>query len=89
MDAVWAVSALAMVLAVAWADWVMSYCGISSEAMSQVVRDGQIRKTGGTKMFYILETISWIGPKFAQHLPEVSARLWSSGNGVKITMTSG
>ena len=38
MDAVLAVSALAMVSAVAWADWVMSCCGIGSEAMSQIVR---------------------------------------------------
>ena len=38
MDAVLAVSALAMVLAVAWADWVISCCGVSSEAMALVVR---------------------------------------------------
>ena len=39
MDAVLAVSALAIVSAVAWADWVMSCCGIGvgSEAMSQVL----------------------------------------------------
>ena len=36
MDAVLAVSALAMASAVAWADWVMSCCGVGSEAMSQV-----------------------------------------------------
>ena len=37
MDAILAVSALAMVSAVAWADWVISCCGVSSEAMSQVL----------------------------------------------------
>ena len=36
MDAVLAVSALAIASAVAWADWVISCCGIGSEAMSQV-----------------------------------------------------
>ena len=38
IDAVLAVSALAIASAVAWADWVMSCCGIGvgSEAMSQV-----------------------------------------------------
>ena len=50
MDAVLAVSALVMVSVVAWADWVMSCCGVSSEAMSQVL-DGLImvrmEKTGG------------------------------------------
>ena len=53
MDVVQAVSALAMVSAVAWADWVMSCCGVGSAAMSQImgphlspVLDGQIRKTG-------------------------------------------
>ena len=41
MDAVLAVHALAMASAVAWADWVISCCGVSSEAMSQVL-DGLI-----------------------------------------------
>ena len=36
MDAVLAVSALAMASVVAWADCLMSCCGVSSEAMSQV-----------------------------------------------------
>ena len=38
MDAVLAVSALAIGSAVAWADWEMSCCsvGVGSEAMSQV-----------------------------------------------------
>ena len=36
MDAILAVSALVMASAVAWADWVMSCCGVGSEAMSQV-----------------------------------------------------
>ena len=39
MEAVLAVSALAIASAVAWADWVMSCCGIGSEAMSQVLGD--------------------------------------------------
>ena len=43
MDAVLAVSMLAMVSAVAWADWVISSCGVSFEAMFQIL-DGQIRK---------------------------------------------
>ena len=38
MDAILAVSTLVMVSAVAWADWVISYCGVGSEAMSLVVR---------------------------------------------------
>ena len=48
MDAVLAVSVLAMASAVAWADWVMSCCGVSSVAMSQI-RDDRImvRKTWG------------------------------------------
>ena len=37
MDAVLAVSALVMVLAVAWADWVISCCGVGSEAMPQML----------------------------------------------------
>ena len=37
MDAILAVSVLAMASAVAWADWVMSCCGVGSEAMSQVL----------------------------------------------------
>ena len=41
MDVVLAVSVLAMVSAVAWADWVMSCCGVGSVAMSQIL-DGQI-----------------------------------------------
>ena len=41
MDAVLAVSTLAMASAVAWADWVISCCGVGSEAMSQVL-DGLI-----------------------------------------------
>ena len=41
MEAVLAVSALAIVSAVAWADWVISCCGIGSEAMSQVL-GGQV-----------------------------------------------
>ena len=38
MDAVQAVSALAMALTVAWEDWVMSCCRCGSEAMSHMVR---------------------------------------------------
>ena len=36
MDAVLAVSALAIASAMAWADWEMSCCGVGSEAMSRV-----------------------------------------------------
>ena len=39
MEAVLAVSTLAIASAVAWADWVMSCCGVGSEAMSQVLGD--------------------------------------------------
>ena len=44
MEAVLAVSILAIASAVAWAGWVMSCCGIgvSSEAMSQVL-GGQVQ----------------------------------------------
>ena len=64
MEAVLAVSALAMALAVAWADWVISCCGVSSEAMSQML-DGLIMvrlgKTGeDTKTAYILGTVGLI-----------------------------
>ena len=41
MDAVLVVSVLAMASVVAWADWVISCCGISSEAMFQIL-NGQI-----------------------------------------------
>ena len=39
MDAILAVSTLAMASAVALADWVMSCCGVGSEAMSQTLDD--------------------------------------------------
>ena len=39
MEAVLAVSTLAIASAVAWADWMMSCYGIGSEAMSQVLGD--------------------------------------------------
>ena len=70
MDAVLAVSALAMVSAVAWAEWVMNDCVVSSDIMSQpqLVRNGQIRKTGRGQKVNILETISQIGLIFTQHL---------------------
>ena len=74
LDAVLAVSVLAMASAVAWADWVISCYGVSSEAMFQIL-DGQImvrsEKQGGqTKNGYIFETISLICLIFGQHLPE-------------------
>ena len=43
MDAVLAVSVLEMALAVAWADWVMSCCGVGSLAMSWMVRSEKTR----------------------------------------------
>ena len=46
MDAVLAVSVLAMASAVAWADWVMSCCSVGSEAMSQML-DGLIMVGSG------------------------------------------
>ena len=49
MEAVLAVSTLVIASAVAWADWVMSCCGVGSEAMSQVlimVRLGKILGEG-------------------------------------------
>ena len=60
IDAVLAVSALAIASAVAWADWLMSCCGIgvNSKAMPQVlimVRLGNIQGEGyDTKM-----AVSW------------------------------
>ena len=39
MDAVLAVHVLAMVSAVAWADWVMTCCRVSSVAMSEILDD--------------------------------------------------
>ena len=49
IDVVLAVSTLAIASAVAWADWVMSCCGIgvSSEAMSQVLIMVRIGEQGG------------------------------------------
>ena len=50
MDAILAVSALAMASAVAWADWVISCCGVSSEAMFQMLGGlimVRLGKTGG------------------------------------------
>ena len=41
MDAILTVSVLAMALAVAWADCIISCCGVGSETMSQVL-DGLI-----------------------------------------------
>ena len=74
MEAVLAVSVLAMASAVAWADWVISYCGVSSEAMSQVL-DGLImvrlgKTGGGYKSAYILGTISLIYFKLGQDVGE-------------------
>ena len=37
MDTVLAVSALGMASAVAWMEWVISCCGVGSEAMSEVL----------------------------------------------------
>ena len=49
MDAILAVSTLSMALAVAWADWVISCCGVGSEAMSQVL-DGLIMVRLGSQV---------------------------------------
>ena len=67
-----AVSMLAMVSGVVWADWVISCCGVSSEAMfqSQMVRSG--KTGGGHKNGYIWEAVSWIELRLAQHLSEVA-----------------
>ena len=51
MDAVLAVSSLAMASAVVWADWVMSCCGVGSVAMSQMVRS----KNGGEQKCLYLQ----------------------------------
>ena len=61
MDAILAVSALAMALAV---DWVISCCGVSSEAMFQML-DGLImvrsgKTGGGHKTVYISGTVGQI-----------------------------
>ena len=58
MDAVLAVNALAMVSAVAWADWVMSCCGVGSEAMFQVL-DSLIMVRSGKMGEYTKVLISW------------------------------
>ena len=57
-----------MALAVAWADWVMSCCEVSSQVMSQVL-DGLImvrlgKTGGGYKSAYISGTI---GPIYFKH----------------------
>ena len=68
MDVVLAVSALEMASAVAWADWVISCCGVGSEAMSQMVRSE--KQWGGHKNGYILETIGLIELKHGQNVPQ-------------------
>ena len=74
MDAVLAVSELAMVLVVAWADWVISCCGVSSEAMSQVLDClimVRMEKTGGGyKSVCISGTIGPIYFKLVQCMGE-------------------
>ena len=65
MDAVLAVSALVMASAVACTDWVISCCGVGSEAMSKVL-DGQVLimvrlgRTGGRiqKCLYLRNRLS-------------------------------
>ena len=73
MDAVLAVSGLAMASAVAWADWVMSCCGAGSEAMSQML-DGLIMlrsaKQGEYKNGCISGTISLFYFKLGQDVGE-------------------
>ena len=69
IDAVLAVSALAIASAVAWADWEMSCCGVGvNSAMYQVlggqvlimVRIGEILRRGyDTKMSISLEPLVW------------------------------
>ena len=68
MDAVLAVSVLAMASAVVWADWVICCCRVSSEAMFQMVRTA--KQWGGHKKGYTSETIGQIELKLAQHIPE-------------------
>ena len=63
-----------MASAVAWADWVMSCCGVGSEAMSQVL-DGLImvrlgKTGGGYKSAYISGTIGLIYFKLGQDVGE-------------------
>ena len=79
MDAVLSVSVLAMVSAVAWADWVMSCCVVGCVAMSWIL-DGQLmvrsEKEGeDTKM-----AISWklsvqLSSNFHSPFPRVSTTL--------------
>ena len=92
MDAFLPVSALAMVLAVARADWVMSCCGVGSVAMSQTL-DGQIMVRSAKQEEDTKTSVSWdLSVWFAWFLDStflrVSAMLWSIGNGVKVTITS-
>ena len=76
MDAILAVSALAMASAVAWTDWVISCCGVGSEAMSQML-DGQMlimvtlaKQGGGYKNIYISGTVGPIYFKLGQCIGE-------------------
>ena len=73
MDAVLAVSVLAMVSVVALADCMMSCCGVGSEAMSQML-GGLImvrsRKTGRYKNGCNLRTIGLIYFKLGQNVDE-------------------
>ena len=70
MDAVLAMSTLAMALTVAWADWVISCCKVSSEAMSSMVRSA---KWGGYKNVYYLGTVGLIELKLGQKVPKGGA----------------
>ena len=74
MDAVLAVSVLAMASAVAWAAWVISYCQVSFEAMSSMVRSA--KQGGWYKNSCILETVGLIELKLGQNVPKGMLYLW-------------
>ena len=58
MDVVQAVSVLVMASAVAWADWVISCCRVSSEAMSYMVRSA--KQGEDTKMAITWKLSVWL-----------------------------
>ena len=76
MEAVLAVNTLAIASAVAWADWVMSCCGIGagSEAMSQVqsdmVRMGKLKERG------MVQNWLYLGNRWSYSLQNLTQCTW-------------
>ena len=82
MDAVLAVSTLAMVSAIAWADCVISCYGVGSEAMSYMVRSA--KQGEDTKMAITQKPSVQFASFLKSAFLRVSTTLWSSGKAAKL-----